>query len=68
MFFFDPIKSEKPRIHAGFPDMYHKCTENDHSSEYKVPIYANLYSPIAINGLILHLNNTLRDSKYLQEE
>nr|DAZ02631.1 MAG TPA: hypothetical protein [Caudoviricetes sp.] len=66
MFLFDPIKAEKARIHAGFPDVYPKCTENDHSSEYKVPIYTNLYFPIAINGLIWYLSNTLRDSKDLQ--
>lgn len=52
LFLFDQIKSEKPRIHAGFPDVYLKCIENDHSSEHKIPICTNLYSPIAINGLI----------------
>nr|DAG52614.1 MAG TPA: hypothetical protein [Caudoviricetes sp.] len=62
MFLFDPIKAEKARIHAGFPDVYPKCIENDHSSEYKVPICTHLYSPITINRLIWHLNNTLRDS------
>ena len=29
MFLFDPIKSEKPRFHAGFSDVYTKYTEND---------------------------------------
>ena len=53
-------------IHAGFPDVYPKCTEKDHSSEHKVPICTHLYSPIAINGLIWHLSSILRDSKDLQ--
>nr|DAN21523.1 MAG TPA_asm: hypothetical protein [Bacteriophage sp.] len=65
MFLFSSIKSEKARIHAGFPDVYPKCTENDHSSEYKVPIYAHPYSPIAINRLIWHLSSTLRDSRHI---
>nr|DAW52950.1 MAG TPA: hypothetical protein [Bacteriophage sp.] len=66
MFLFDPIKPKKARFHAGFSDMYHKCIENDRSSEHKVSICTNLYSPIAINGLIWHLSSTLRDSKDLQ--
>lgn len=59
--------SKKARFHAGFSDVYTKYTENDHSSEHKVPICTNLYSPIARNGLIWHLSSTLRDSKDLQE-
>jgi hypothetical protein len=66
LFLFDQIKAEKPSVHAGFPDVYHKYTENDHSSEHKVPIRANMYSPIAINGLIWHLSSTIRDFKDLQ--
>nr|DAQ83682.1 MAG TPA: hypothetical protein [Caudoviricetes sp.] len=65
MFLFSSIKSEKARIHAGFPDVYPKCTEKDHSSEHKVPICTHLYSPIAINGLIWHSRSTLRDSRDL---
>nr|DAT88125.1 MAG TPA: hypothetical protein [Caudoviricetes sp.] len=61
LFLFDPIKAEKARFHAGFSDMYPKCTENDHSSDHKAPICTNLYFPSAINRLIWHLNNTLRD-------
>ena len=66
LFLFDPIKAEKASFHAGFSDVYHKCTENDHSSEHKVPICTHLYSPIAINGLIWHPSSTFRDSKDLQ--
>ena len=53
-------------FHAGFSDVYPKYTENDHSSEHKVPICTNLYSTIAINGLIWHLSSILIDSKDLQ--
>ena len=52
LFLFDPINAEKSRFHAGFPDVYPKYTENDHSSEHKVPICTHLYSPITTNGLI----------------
>nr|DAT26375.1 MAG TPA: hypothetical protein [Bacteriophage sp.] len=63
LFLFDPIKAEKARIHAGFSDVYPKCTKNDHSSEHKVPICTHLYSPTTINGLIWHLSSTFRDSR-----
>nr|DAN11637.1 MAG TPA: hypothetical protein [Bacteriophage sp.] len=65
LFLFNSIKPEKVRIHAVFPDVYLKCTENNHSSEHKVHICTHLYSPIVINGLIWHPNNILRDFRHL---